>query len=108
VYCYLQDENSQLMRLFPNRFVRDSFVVASAALSLPGKMRFQVTISKPGANETVACFATARDVLAALPAQVVGNDFEPLVSVSMQQVRAAFANVAGGTLAEEKVVVQSR
>ncbi len=40
-----------------------------------------------GAKETIACFATRRDVLSDLPAQVAGTDFEPIAATSMDQVR---------------------
>lgn len=108
LYCYLQDENARLMRFFPNRFVNDSFVSAAEPLLLPGKMRFQLAMNNKGANETISCFATPRDVLAELPAQVVGVDFEALPASSMQQVRAAFAEASSAALAQENFHVQSR
>jgi hypothetical protein len=108
VYCYLQDENARITRFYPNRFARDPLVPAARPLSLPGKMRFQLVMKTPGAKESIACFATPRDVLAQLPESVVGVDFEPLAVGSMQQVRNAFAAVSGGQLAQETFHVQAK
>ena len=108
VYCYLQDENARISRFFPNRFAKDALVPASRPLALPGAMRFQLAMTKPGAQETVACFATERDVSTELPAQVVGTDFEPLSVGSMSQVRNAFVAASRGALAQEVIHVQAK
>ncbi len=107
VYCYLQDEHAKITRFYPNRFARDSLVSAAGPLSLPGRMRFQLSMSMKGAKETIACFATRRDVLSDLPAQVAGTDFEPIAATSMDQVRAAFTGVTRGALAQETLHVQT-
>jgi Domain of unknown function (DUF4384) len=107
VYCYLQDENAKITRFYPNRFARDSLVSAAGPLSLPGRMRFQLAMNTKGAKETFACFATRRDVLSDLPAQVAGTDFEPIAATSMDQVRLAFAGVTRGAMAQETLHVQA-
>ncbi|HEX6018749.1 MAG TPA: DUF4384 domain-containing protein [Burkholderiaceae bacterium] len=109
VYCYLQDEKRQVTRFFPNRFRRDSRVAPATGLQLPGSMRFELTMNPRGVPETVACFATERDVLAELPAGVNGSDFQPLPpTVTLDQVRQAFAKVSGGTLAHDSLELRSR
>jgi hypothetical protein len=108
VYCYLQDENAKLTRFFPNRFAKDALVSASRPLSLPGTQRFQLTMNDKGAKETIACLATARDVLKDLPPSVVGTDFEPLPLSSIEQVRAAFAKTSGAAVALETLHVQAK
>ena len=108
VYCYLQDENAKITRFYPNRFAKDSLVPAARPLALPGKMRFQLVMKSSGAKESIACFATPRDVLAQLPEGVVGVDFEPLAVASMQQVRNAFAAAAGAALIQETFHVQAK
>lgn len=108
VYCYLQDENARVMRFFPNRFAKDSFVAADKPLSLPGRMPFQLAMKGAGAKETIACFASPKDIAGQLPAVAFGSDFEPLASGSLEQIRAAFVNVAGPTVAQETLHVQAR
>ena len=108
VYCYLQDEKRQVTRFFPNRFQRDSRVAPATGLQLPGSMRFELTMNARGVPETVACFATERDVLAELPPGVDGGDFQPLPAATLDQVRQAFVKVSGGTLAHESLELRAR
>ena len=42
------------MRFYPNRFAKDSLVLASKPLSLPGAMRFQLAMNAKGVAETIA------------------------------------------------------
>jgi hypothetical protein len=108
VYCYLRDENARVARFFPNRFERDSRVAASRPLRLPGAQRFQLVMNPLGVTETVACFATPRDVLAELPQSLVGIDFEPLAGATLESIRAAFAQASGGQVAQENFEVQAK
>jgi hypothetical protein len=108
VYCYLQDEKHQVTRFFPNRFQRDSRVQPATGLQLPGAMRFELAMNTRGVPETVACFATERDVLAELPPGINGGDFQPLPVATLDQVRQAFVKASGGTLAHESLELRSR
>lgn len=100
VACYLKDEDDKIQRFYPNRFSADPLVRADAPLQIPGSMRFQLVANDKGVRETVACFATERNVLAQLPSSVTGTDFEGLPVASLDQVRASFAQVAGEKLAQ--------
>lgn len=108
VYCYLQDEDGKIVRFFPNRFTRDSRIAAAKPLTLPGPMRFQLSMNSKGVPETVSCFATPRDVMPSLPQALVGIDFEPLPGASLDMIHAAFAKASGGTLAQENFHVQAK
>ena len=108
VYCYLQDENLQISRFFPNRFRKDSRVEAGRGLQLPGAMRFEIRMNPRGRQETVSCFATERDVMPDLPGTFAGTDFEPLPIVSLEQLREAFVTVSGGNIAQEYFHVQPK
>lgn len=100
VYCYLYDESRKIQRFYPNRFAKDALVRVAAPLELPGKMRFQLIANDKGLPETVACFATERDVMKDLPAIVGGADFENLPVDSLEQVKRAFASAAGPSLGQ--------
>jgi hypothetical protein len=108
VYCFLQDENRQISRFFPNRFQRDSRVDAGVGLQLPGAMRFEIRMNAKGVGETVACFATERDVLPELPATLAAADFAPLPAASLEAVREAFSSAARGTVAQASLEVRPR
>ena len=100
VYCYLRDENASIQRIFPSRFAKDSLVPAARRLELPGKQRFQIVANDKGVRETVACYATDRDVLAELPAAAAGTDFTPLPVKSIAELSAAFAATTRNKFAE--------
>jgi len=102
VYCFLQDEQGQILRFFPNRFQRDSRVTG-AGLQLPGAGHFRLVLNAQGITETVACFATERDVLGELPDDMKHVDLEALRVGSLDQVKAAFVNVSSGVLGQETI-----
>ncbi len=108
VYCYLQDENRQVVRFFPNRFQRDSLVKAGATLALPGSTRFQLFANKKGIDETIACFAAERDVMAELSQSIAGADFEPISGKSLDAIRGAFKQVTNSAFAEGYFQVRIR
>jgi hypothetical protein len=108
VYCYLQDEKRQVIRFYPNRFQGDSSVKAGALLALPGTMRFRLFANEQGKDETVACFAAERDVIALVPAAVGGDDLKPLAVASLDAVKAAFRDATRNTFAEGYFYVQVR
>jgi serine/threonine-protein kinase len=97
VYCYLQDEAQRILRFYPNRFRKSALVKAGTALEIPGKMRFELVANSLKVPETIACFASARDVMAELPPAVTGTDLEPLAVGSLQELKSAFAGLAGDT-----------
>lgn len=107
VYCYLQDEEAKVTRFFPNRFARDSRIAAAQPVTLPGAMRFQLTMNMKGMPEIISCFASPRDVLESLPQAIVGTDFEPLAGATLELIQAAFLKASGGTLAQENFRVQA-
>ena len=106
VYCYLQDEARRIVRFYPNRFTKSALVQTVAPLQVPGTMGFELVANIWGVNETVACFATERDVMAELPRAISGIDFENLPVTSLEQVTSAFAMVAGNQLAHAHFAVQ--
>ncbi|CAM3785125.1 hypothetical protein [Polaromonas hydrogenivorans] len=50
--------------------------------------------------ETIACFASERDVSGSWPPSVFGDDFSELPAVSLDEVRQAFARAATHWFAE--------
>jgi hypothetical protein len=96
----MRDDNRQFQRIFPNRFNRDTLMRAGEVLQLPGPMRFQIIASPRGIPETVSCFATNRDVLAQLPRNITGADFENLPVASFDDIRNAFREVTKDQFSE--------
>ncbi len=100
VYCYLQDETRRIVRFYPNRFNPSALVRADSPLEIPGAMRFELVANSLQVPETIACFASERDVAGNLPASVVGDDLTELPVASLDEVRQAFASVAADGLVE--------
>jgi serine/threonine-protein kinase len=108
VYCYLQHPGQGVMRFYPNRSGGSSLVTPTAPLEVPGTMPFEFVADSVRVSETVACFASERDVAGLLPPSVIGKDFATLPSTSLDDVRRAFARVAGTGLAEARLRIDVR
>jgi hypothetical protein len=106
VYCYLQDENKRIVRFYPNRFQGSSLVKANTPLSLPGGMRFEIIANAHKLPETVACFASGRDIGRELPATAIGSDFAALPVGSLDELRQAFARADATSLAESRFAIE--
>jgi serine/threonine protein kinase len=106
VYCYLQDETARVVRFFPNRFNKSALIKTDAPLQVPGTMGFEIVANALKVKETVACFATERDVMAELPQAVTGTDLATLPVTSLEQVTSAFARVGESQLAQASFAVQ--
>ena len=108
VWCFHQDEHRKIRRFFPNRFQSSAKVASGEGLQLPGRMGFEIAMNQQGVPETVACFATERDITAQLPRGVAGEDFVPLALASLEQVRSAFVKVAGPSLGQDTLQIRPR
>ena len=65
VYCYLQDETRRILRFYPNRFSKSAAGEGGRAAGDPGQDAFRDRGEQPATwPETVACFASERDVIA--------------------------------------------
>lgn len=106
VYCYLQDETQGIVRFYPNRFRNSALVTAATPLEVPGAMRFELLANTRNVTETIACFASERDLMGRLPSEVLGTDFEKLPVSSLNQVQRAFARAGADKLAEASFLVQ--
>jgi hypothetical protein len=100
VYCFLLDEDRHVVRFFPNRFHHEARVATANGLKLPGKMPFEITLNSRGVSETVACFATERDVLAQLPTAPGADNFAPLPFAALGEVRTALQDATDGAFAQ--------
>lgn len=108
VYCYLQDEDSAIVRFYPNRFQRSALVKASEPLEIPGRMAFELVANRRSATETVACFAADRDMADALPQAAMGTDFTALPVATLDEVRRAFEQHSGQAVASAQFRIEVR
>jgi hypothetical protein len=106
VYCFFQDEKSNIQRFFPNRFQKDGFVPAGSSLQLPGKMPFDMQASSTGGQESVSCFATRDELFDRLPPQLKTFDFQDMEITSISELRKSFQAVSDGNVSEARLLIQ--
>jgi hypothetical protein len=62
LYCYLIDDNKDVVQFFPNPAQASAAVAAGQRMLFPGRFPFQLMASAKGATETIACFASPQDL----------------------------------------------
>ncbi len=106
VYCFYQDDDGQVSRVFPNRFQPDALVRADRTVAVPGDgAGFELVANRAGANEELRCFAAAHDPGPSLPADLVSTDLEPLPVNALTEVAAAFRHV-DAAVAEAELLIE--
>ncbi len=98
VYCYYQDDKQKIQRFFPNRFATNSFVKGGISILLPGSAPFKMFASKSGNMESLACFASRKDVMSELPVDLKATDFENLNYSTLEAIQSEFAKILGNQL----------
>jgi curli biogenesis system outer membrane secretion channel CsgG len=91
VYCFLQDEKKAVMRVYPNPWQPSALIPAQQTVAMPRPGAFNV-LAHPKVAQTVACYATRKDVSARLPAMLGGQGLSPIAGLSdIAGVAAQFA-----------------
>jgi hypothetical protein len=99
VYCYSQDPVSQkIVRIFPNRFVRDPRIEASQPIRLPDGQRF---VLNPAAQ--YACLYAPLEVYGDLPAPLRWGDFEEIRLKSFDEIRDHFNQISGASITLQRL-----
>ena len=108
VYCYYQDAEGTVARIFPNRFQPDAFVHAGNLVQIPpgNAGAFDIRFDKAGGREAVACLAADREVGLRLPAALKAKDLEPLPVQGLDDVAAQFRGVAGARIEEAMLNIE--
>jgi hypothetical protein len=98
VYCFMQDENRQITRFFPNRFTPDAAVTV-AGIQLPKSSEFSIEANRRGAQEQVVCYASETDVLSQILPIIGSGDIDrPTPLASFAELDKGFAAAGGATL----------
>jgi hypothetical protein len=104
-YCYYQDANGVIARIFPNRFQPDARLAANTPVSIPGRdAGFEIVFDRPGIREEVACLTSEIEIGLALPDPLKKEDLTPLPFDSLNKIVGVFE--ATGTA--PGAVVQAR
>lgn len=94
VYCYYQDTNGQVFRVFPNRFSPNAAIAAEQTIKVPpASLPFQLILDKPGNQERVDCIASRRELGINLPKDMLIDDLQPIPNRNIDNIIDEFRNL---------------
>jgi hypothetical protein len=106
-YCYLQDSEGAVMKVFPNRWQPDALVRPAAPLAVPAAdAGFRLVAPPEGRQERIVCIASDRELGLSLAAPLKA-DLTPLSVRNVEEVVAAFRLEAQRQGAEMTVSTQA-
>lgn len=108
LYCYYQDADGSVARIFPNRFQPNAFVHGGAAVQIPpGPARsFSIRFDKRRAREAVACVAAPIELGLQLPQRLKTHDLAPLPVHGLDDLIEDFRHVGGGQIGVGKMLIE--
>lgn len=93
-YCYYQDSDNTVVRLFPNRYQPNALLSANSPTSIPGvKAQFEIVMEQPGAEEEILCMASRQELGIRLPTALKTHDLAPLSIGSLEDIAATFKSL---------------
>ncbi len=97
-YCYYQDANGVVARIFPNRFQPNALVATNASIQVPGPSAgFEIIFEKGGgARENILCLASDVELGTLLPPELKTQDLAPLPVKSLDELEEAFRKAGKG------------
>jgi curli biogenesis system outer membrane secretion channel CsgG len=101
LYCYYQDSDGAVARIFPNRFQPNALVHGGEPTEIPGADKaFAIRFDKSHVKEAVACVASSDELGLKLPKQLKAEDLAPLPVSGLQDVLQSFRQLGGGGMTE--------
>lgn len=94
VYCYYQQGDGKVVKIFPNRFRPSSKVIADKTIEVPGTDKFEIRADQSGVAERVMCLASYSDIDKKLPFQLREKDLQPLPVKDLEQIYSYYKGVA--------------
>jgi peptidoglycan hydrolase-like protein with peptidoglycan-binding domain len=94
VFCFYQQGDGGVLKIFPNRFQQQSRLEADQPLDIPGNGKFSIRADKAGQSERIMCLASYQDIDKSLPFQLRENDLERLPVKDLDQVYGYYRSVA--------------
>ena len=85
LYCYYEDSQGTIARIYPNRFQPDAYVAGGKGFLIPASNSpFRIIFDKAPVQEEVVCLASDRELSLQLPKELKVADLAPLPVQSMQ------------------------
>lgn len=93
-YCYYQDAEGRVARIFPNRFQPDALVPSGQQVTIPSESaRFDITFDHPGTIEHVVCLGSDVELGPHLPQPLQVEDLTPIPVDSLNDVMQMFSGI---------------
>ena len=109
VYCFMQDENKQIARFFPNRFAKDALVKSGKGIQLPNGKEFNIDVNTKGVQEQIVCYGANRDVYADIVPSIGGGDIDvPTQVKTLAELESVFKKAVGPSLGVANFTINVR
>ncbi|MEM7042225.1 MAG: DUF4384 domain-containing protein [Pseudomonadota bacterium] len=104
LYCYYQDADLNVARIFPNQFDPDPYVIGSRPVAIPSNgAGFDIVLDRPGAEEAVACLASEVELGLRLPPPLKTADLVPLPVSSIDEIVGAYRKLGRQSVVEARL-----
>jgi len=106
LYCYYQDGDGNIAKIFPNRFSPENRLKAGQKIQIPNTDKWQLLATKTNTNEEFLCIAAGSEIDKRLTDLKNIPDLQPLSVNSLPQVYEKYTAIAGYTLGNQKMSVE--
>ena len=104
LYCYYQDADQNVARIFPNQFDPDPYVLGSRPVNIPGASAgFDIVLDRPGVMESIACLASEVEVGLRLPPAMKTADLAPIPVNSIDEIVNAYRRLGRQSVVEARL-----
>ncbi|MGF1643198.1 MAG: DUF4384 domain-containing protein [Thiotrichales bacterium] len=86
VYCYYQQADDTIFKIFPNRFSPNAKVAGGKDVRIPGTNSFELRLDQHDAVESVMCMASIEELDKKLPPELGQQSLEPLPLKKLESV----------------------
>ena len=108
LYCFMQDETTQITRFFPNRFTGDS-LVPTAGVRVPAGNEFSINANAKGVEELIVCYASEAEILGQVTGTIGNGDIDkPATIANVANLDKVFFTAGGATLGVARFPILSR
>lgn len=106
LYCYYQDADLNVARIFPNPYDPDPYVLAGRSVTIPGEdAGFDIVLDRPGTTESITCLASEVEVDLRLPPALKTADLAPLPVNSVDEIVAAYRRLGRQSVVETRLEI---
>ncbi|MBM3571419.1 MAG: DUF4384 domain-containing protein [Alphaproteobacteria bacterium] len=106
LYCFYLQADGQMVRVFPNAHHRHARLDGGRVHTIPGDIfPFDLKITEPPGAELLKCFATNRDAMAELPAELRAVEQKIVAPALAQRLPLLFQGLRGAETSEASLVM---